>query len=593
MEPTIEELKASLEKLRLEPDPPPRPSPRETAPEIKTPLAMSVRDAAMHVIEKRNNATEWQKGQMADGEVYDDSNGGVSERINGLEISVCQRQDSSVSVEIYDDAYSDATMHQNIPDRHYEFTLLDTNSHGEAVYFLPEHSIYERMGVTKDEFAHLVTERLSGMANKIDLQSSIQQESTLATSSVQVANERLEANLLPQDPLPVTVEKEQIGSVPANSVTWMESLKAQLGNVDGSKLQVFAGNNKVYEQTDNVVTTDKLATPVGEKVQQALENPNELKGSVRVVVDGEKVYHAKNGQVLENKHSLTLENSPVTHQKSLNVVPEGARVSELQTQNLPVTPEKSLNVVPEVAQVSELQAQNLPVTPEKTLEPALKVTQVAQVQEQVFQGDRAEIIDAVVLDVSPVIENQKSNSGAIVLARQDKEMIPFPINPTPIELDAKMPEVVNPNNASTRGSVEQALADALARIDSLQAQLKDTQKSLEDLSKFVRNDNLKSWAEHKVTDVNKTSQSIAEQAKSKVMQWVQAKTVQVKEAVQGKVNEVKTFAQDKVNEVKTAAQIKVNEVKTVAQDKVNEVKTAAQDKVSEVKIATQDKVNEV
>jgi hypothetical protein len=456
-----------------------------------------------------------------------------------------------VSIEIFDESYSDATMHQNIPDKHYEFTLLDTNSRGEAVAFLPDHSIYERMGVTKDEFAHLVTERLSGMANKIDLQSSIQQESTVATSSVQVANERLDADLLPQAPLPVAAGKEQIESVPANSVTWMESPKAQINNVDGSKLQVFAGNNKVYEQTDNVVTTDKLATRVAEKVQQALENPNELKGSVRVVVDGEKVYHAKNGQVLENKHSLTLENSPVT-------------------------PEKSLNVVPEVAQVSELQTQNLPVTPAKTLEPALKVSQVAQVQEQVFQEDRAEIIDAVVLDVSPVIENQKSNSGAIVLARQDKEMIAFPINPTPIELDAKMPEVVNPNKATERGSVEQALASANARIDSLQAQLKDTQKSLEDLSKFVRNDNLKSWAEHKVTEVNKTSQSIVEQAKSKVMQWVQAKTVQVKEAVQGKVNEVKTFAQDKVNEVKTAAQIKVNEVKTVAQDKVNEVKTAAQ-----------------
>ena len=567
MEPTIKELNESLNKLKSEPDPPLRPHPRETAPEIKTPIAMSVRDAAKIVIEKRNDAPEWKNGQMADGEVYDDQ-GGVSERINGLEISVCQRHDSSVSVEIFDEGYSDATMHQNIPDKHYEFTLLDTNSRGEAVAFLPDHSIYERMGVTKDEFAHLVTERLSGMANKIDLQSSIQQESTLATSSVQVANERLEANLLPQDPPPVTVEKAQIESVPANSVTWMESLKAQLGNIDGSKLQVFAGNNKVYEQTDNVVTTDKLATPVGEKVQQALENPNELKGSVRVVVDGEKVYHAKNGQVLENKHSLTLENSPVTHQKSLNVVPEGAKVSELQ-------------------------AQNLPVTPEKTLEPALKVTQVAQVQEQVFQGNRAEIVDAVVLDVSPVIENQKSNSGAIVLARKGKEIIPFPINPTPIELDAKMPEVVNPNNASTRGSVEQSLASANARIDSLQAQLKDTQKSLEDLSKFVRNDNLKSWAEHKVTEVVKTSQSIAEQAKSKVMQWVLATTGLVKEAVQGKVNEVKTFAQDKVNEVKTTTQIKVNEVKTVALGKVNEVKTAAQDKVSEVKIATQDKVNEV
>lgn len=557
MEPTIKELNESLNKLMSEPDPPLRPHPRETAPEIKTPLATSVRDAAKIVLEKRNDAPEWKNGQMSSGEVYDDP-GGVSERINGLEISVFQRQDSSVSVEIFDEGYSDATMHQNIPDKHYEFTLLDTNSRGEAVAFLPDHSIYERMGITKDEFAHLVTERLSGMANKIDLQSSIQQESTVATSSVQVANERSEANLLPQDPSPISVEKEQIESVPANSVTWMESLKSQINYVDGTKLEVFAGSNKVYEQTDNVITRDKLASSLGEKVQQSLENPSELKGSVRIMVDGEKVYHAKNGQVLENKHSLTLENLQVTQAESLNA--------------------------PRVAQVQE---QNLSVAQEKTLETALKVPQVAQVQEQVSQGDRAQSLDAVVLDVSPVVENQKSNGGAIVLARKGKEMIPFPINPTPIQLDAKMPEVVSPGNVTERSSLEQSLASANARIDSLQAQLKDTQKSLADLSKFVRNDNLKSWAEHKVTEVAKTSQSIAQQAKSKVMQWVQTKTAQVKEAVQQKVNEVKTVAKDKVNEVKTVAQDKANEVKTVAQNKVGEVKIATQDKVNEVKTAAQ------
>ncbi len=106
MEPTIIELNESLNKLMSEPDPPLRPHPRETAVEIKTPLAVSVRDAAMHVIEQRNNANVWKNGQMADGEVYDDSSGGVSEKINGLEISVFQRQDSSVCVEIFDEGYS-------------------------------------------------------------------------------------------------------------------------------------------------------------------------------------------------------------------------------------------------------------------------------------------------------------------------------------------------------------------------------------------------------------------------------------------------------------------------------------------------------
>jgi hypothetical protein len=361
MEPTIKEIEASLRKLMSEPDPPRQPyiNPRETAPEIDIPLAESVRDAAMHVIEKRNNATEWENLKLSNGAVVD-YNGQLSETINGLEVSVYQRYDSSLSVELFDHAYLDKTMvhgGEEIPNREFNFKLIDTNSRGEVVGFAKDHSIFERMELNRDEFAQLVIERLEGMANKIDLQSSIQQQSTVETSSVQVVNERLEANSLPQDLSPVATGKDGIESVSANSVTWMESLKAQIGNVDGAKLQVFAGNNKVYEQTDNVVTTDKLATPIGEKVQQALENPGQAKGSVRVMVDGEKVYHAKNGQVLENKHSLTLENSPVTHQKSLNVVPEVAQVSELQPQNLPVTPEKTLEKAPEVPQVAQVQSQ--------------------------------------------------------------------------------------------------------------------------------------------------------------------------------------------------------------------------------------------
>lgn len=171
--------------------------------------------------------------------------------------------------------------------------------------------------------------------------------------------------------------------------------------------------------------------------------------------------------------------------------------------------------------------------------------------------------------------------------RPQGQIFSVPLNPTPVELDALMPEVIAPAKEASRASLEQALANANARIDSLQAQLKDTQKSLEDLSKFVRNDNLKSWAEHKVTEVAKTSQSIAEQAKTKVMQWVHTKTVQVKLAVHDKVNEVKQATQDKVNEVRTAAQDKVNEVKSASQDKVNEVKQAAQNKVTEVRTAAQ------
>lgn len=179
-----------------------------------------------------------------------------------------------------------------------------------------------------------------------------------------------------------------------------------------------------------------------------------------------------------------------------------------------------------------------------------------------------------------IASTQQEPGGAIVLARQNKEIIPFPVNPTQPELDEKMHEILNPVEATNHGSLEEALAAANARIDALQTQLEDTKKSLQDLSKFVGSDNLKSWAEHKAHEITKTSQSIAEQAKNKVMQWMQAKTVQVKETIHEKVNEVKVVAQGKVNEVKTLDQDKVTEVKTVAQLKAIEFKESVREQTN-------------
>ena len=132
MEPTTEELNESLNKLMSEPDPPLRPEPRESYPEIKTPLAQSVKDAALNVIEKRNNALEWKNSQATSGGVFDHRDGGVGETINGLEINVFQRKDSSLSIEIFDEGYSDANLN-DWDNSSMELDFMDTNSRGEVV----------------------------------------------------------------------------------------------------------------------------------------------------------------------------------------------------------------------------------------------------------------------------------------------------------------------------------------------------------------------------------------------------------------------------------------------------------------------------
>lgn len=118
--------------------------------------------------------------------------------------------------------------------------------------------------------------------------------------------------------------------------------------------------------------------------------------------------------------------------------------------------------------------------------------------------------------VEQPFEKEQKPGERIVLAGQNKDMIPFPINPTQAQMDEKMQEILNPSDTLNHGSLEQALFAANARIDALQTQLEDTKKSLQELSKVVCSDNLKSWAEHKAHDIFNTSQSIANQAKNKV-----------------------------------------------------------------------------
>jgi len=167
-----------------------------------------------------------------------------------------------------------------------------------------------------------------------------------------------------------------------------------------------------------------------------------------------------------------------------------------------------------------------------------------------------------------------------VIVGQNKEVISFPINATQPEINQKMQEIVKPAQATNEESLKEALAAANARIDALQSQLQETKQSLQDLSKFVRNDNLKSWAEQKAQQVGKISQSIAEQAKNNVKQWLQAKTAQVKEAVHEKVDEAKGAVQGKINEAKTLAQNKSTEIKTAAQLKAIEFKESVREQTN-------------
>jgi hypothetical protein len=181
---------------------------------------------------------------------------------------------------------------------------------------------------------------------------------------------------------------------------------------------------------------------------------------------------------------------------------------------------------------------------------------------------------------------QVERGGELVLVTQSKALIP--LEPTPGQLNEKMPEILSPQPVAVaktesvenvpNESLEKALVAANLRLDALQTQLSSTQKALEDLSKHVKESNLKTWATNTAQKVGTTIQAIAAQTKTKVVDWVtqakatvEQKATQIKTAAQNTVGNVKTAAQDKVERVKTATQLKTIEVRETARHRINDV----------------------
>lgn len=292
----------------------------------------------------------------------------------------------------------------------------------------------------------------------------------------------------------------------------MDAIASQFGERD--KVCIFLGREKIYPAKE-------VSNATVERLENALRSPESEKGTLRVL---EETIVSKKAELIYRSSQGALDFDPK------NIAPQFQATS--------------LSQVPETIQVEQSQA-----------------------VEQTIEKERSQSEE--VLDNSA--SKNKINNAIQFPVNPAKDTFSFPINPTQAEFDETMEKIFN-SIQPTSFAFLHLLDNANTRIDILQKQLEDTRKTLQEVSKIVCDNNLKSWAEHKGRDTFKISQSIAEQAKNKIMQWMQSKTTQVKEVVNEKVNEVKSVAQEKINEAKTIAQDKGNEVKTFAQLKAIEFK---------------------
>lgn len=188
------------------------------------------------------------------------------------------------------------------------------------------------------------------------------------------------------------------------------------------------------------------------------------------------------------------------------------------------------------------------------------VAQSAQTKDEQIRTAIEPKLDEQMSKVSESVEP----AGAIVHVNQSKAVIP--IEPTPPQLNEQMPAVVTPPTVSEQPSLEQALAAANTRIDTLQKQLDSTMASVQNLSAQLKERSLKGWAHNTVQKIDHTIQTFAVQAKANVVQWVNTGI----DRIHQKVEQFKAVAQNAVGDVKMAAQVKTIEVKESVRAKVND-----------------------
>jgi flagellar biosynthesis chaperone FliJ len=130
-------------------------------------------------------------------------------------------------------------------------------------------------------------------------------------------------------------------------------------------IQIFTGSKKVYEQvpgqepTKNIINDEQV-----KQIEQALEDPQNLKGSVRIKIGKELVFHAVDGEVITDKLGLA---------PSQTQAAKATCSLETSTVEKPLTPEAQITAL---GAIVEKQGQRIEVLEQKLEQLSSSLTSV-------------------------------------------------------------------------------------------------------------------------------------------------------------------------------------------------------------------------
>jgi hypothetical protein len=112
--------------------------------------------------------------------------------------------------------------------------------------------------------------------------------------------------------------------------------KGKFQELDTTKdLSIYVGNQPKYKgHPDGEVSVNLMTPELVDKIKTAINDPQNLKGSVRIMIGKDKVYHVKDGEVLSDKLGLSSEitQNQSQSQQPAKSVQQSSSIEDLQKQ---------------------------------------------------------------------------------------------------------------------------------------------------------------------------------------------------------------------------------------------------------------------
>ncbi|WP_375491818.1 hypothetical protein [uncultured Nostoc sp.] len=112
--------------------------------------------------------------------------------------------------------------------------------------------------------------------------------------------------------------------------------KGKFQELDTTKdLSIYVGNQPKYKgHPDGEVSVNLMTPELVDKIKTAINDPQNLKGSVRIMIGKDKVYHVKDGEVLSDKLGLSsqISQNQSHSQQPAKPVQQSSSIEDLQKQ---------------------------------------------------------------------------------------------------------------------------------------------------------------------------------------------------------------------------------------------------------------------